>query len=465
MMDVALEEAAYIEYLEAPLGQGRTERSAPEPSSLIGPETLFLLLSTPFLLFPSVYVPVTILSLLAIPLMLIWQWRVSGRPFPPTPLNFPLLLWSIALGVSILVTADPDLTLPKATGLILGFLIWRYLVLFIHTPQRLRLSLVGFAGLGVLIALIGTFSAAWQFKVDFVQAAFQRLPPRLLSLPGILTEGVHTNQLAGAIVPFVPLLGAVYLAWQQRSRPLTGRRSLSLLGLLLLLGSTAVLLLLTQSRSAWVGAAAGLAVLLAGHSHFTWAQNYRWLLPLSLLVLLLLAGWGVMWIGTGSFDSAALPETTVIGSLQALNFRSEVWHWGLVAVGDFAFTGCGLGAFRRVAPRFYPLAMPANYDISHAHNIFLQVALDLGLPGLVAYLAMLGVVGVIGWQVANNNKDLRPLALGLLSGLVALHVYGLTDAIAPGAKPGLIFWLMLGFLTLLSQWQYGAVKSRSQGGV
>jgi hypothetical protein len=35
-----------------------------------------------------------------------------------------------------------------------------------------------------------------------------------------------------------------------------------------------------------------------------------------------------------------------------------------------------------------------------------------------------------------------------MAGLVALHVYGLTDALAPGSKPGLIFWLALGLLAV-----------------
>jgi len=34
---------------------------------------------------------------------------------------------------------------------------------------------------------------------------------------------------------------------------------------------------------------------------------------------------------------------------------------------------------------------------------------------------------------------------------VALHVYGLADAIALGAKPGLVFWLLLGLAVLAAR--------------
>jgi putative inorganic carbon (HCO3(-)) transporter len=52
-------------------------------------------------------------------------------------------------------------------------------------------------------------------------------------------------------------------------------------------------------------------------------------------------------------------------------------------------------------PILYPFfTVPPDTDIAHAHNIFLQTALDLGIPGLVAYLALLGSALVVCWQVA-----------------------------------------------------------------
>jgi putative inorganic carbon (HCO3(-)) transporter len=144
-------------------------------------------------------------------------------------------------------------------------------------------------------------------------------------------------------------------------------------------------------------------------------------------------------------------QETVLGRLNSIGFRQEVWRWMAVAIGDFPFTGTGLGTFRRVAPRLYPLNVPFTYDISHAHNIFGQVALDVGLPGLVAYMALLLLAGAMGWQVARRDEGLRPLAIGLVTGLIALHLYGLTDALALGSKTSLLFWLILGNLTAMKR--------------
>jgi putative inorganic carbon (HCO3(-)) transporter len=144
-------------------------------------------------------------------------------------------------------------------------------------------------------------------------------------------------------------------------------------------------------------------------------------------------------------------QETVVGRLNSIGFRQEVWQWAIEAIGDFPFTGTGLGTFRRVVQRFYPLDVPITYDISHAHNIFEQVALDVGLPGLVAYIAILLVAGVIGWQVARRDERLRPLAIGLTTGLITLHIYGLTDALALGSKTNLLFWLILGNLAAMKR--------------
>jgi hypothetical protein len=41
---------------------------------------------------------------------------------------------------------------------------------------------------------------------------------------------------------------------------------------------------------------------------------------------------------------------------------------------------------------------------------------------------------------------LRLLAVGLGANLVAYGVYGMVDAVALGARPGFIFWLLLGLI-------------------
>ena len=145
----------------------------------------------------------------------------------------------------------------------------------------------------------------------------------------------------------------------------------------------------------------------------------------------------------------------------------EIWSRALYALQDFPFTGVGLGAFRRVVNVLYPLfLMPPDVDIAHSHNMFLQVGVDLGLIGLVGYVALLIVAAASAWQIASTGRGFAPyLALGALAALIGLHVYGLADALALGSKPSVIFWVVLGLVAALAAAQStGEVASPAAAG-
>ena len=164
------------------------------------------------------------------------------------------------------------------------------------------------------------------------------------------------------------------------------------------------------------------------------------------LFLLLLIGLGPqriqrLWL--------APPQETAVGSLSTLNFRQDLWPWAVQAISDFPFTGIGLGAFREAARRLYPLPLSPDIDFAHAHNVFLQVALDVGLPGLIAYVAILLVCVAVAWQLAKSEQALRAISLGLLASLAAFHVYGLADTLALGSKSAVLLWAIFGLLAAM----------------
>ena len=80
-----------------------------------------------------------------------------------------------------------------------------------------------------------------------------------------------------------------------------------------------------------------------------------------------------------------------------------------------------------------------------------QVYASYRLPRLVAYVALLFVAWVTAWRVAARDRAMRPVALGLGAGLFAVHIFGLVDAMAVGAKPGFLLWMSLGLLAALAR--------------
>ncbi len=446
-------------------------RRAPRWRDLV--DLALVVLGAPVLLFPTALPAAT---LLVLTVWGVW-WAaclVVDRQgtIPVTPFNAALLFWCIAVAVGVMVTAFPELTLSKATGLLLGLAAWRLLAVVVHDRRRLGWAVAGYVLLGLSFAGIGFVTVRWGSKVPVLSDVVAWLPERLLVLPEGPESGVNANQLAGVLVTYLPMGVAALVALVARRSPSTAtgggqRRPWYRFALWASAGALTMVagggLLLTQSRSGWVAGAVAVATLIWATLVTTGRPAAR-RAAVGLVCVLAVVGAAVLW-GIAQQTELDLwqggpPVATDVTGPISLSGRVEIWSRALYAIQDFPFTGCGLGTFRRIVPLLYPLfTISPTIDIAHAHNIFLQVAVDVGIPGLVAYLALLGVATKLAWQLAERDRRDRLLALGILSGIVGLHVYGLTDALAPGSKPGLIFWVALGLLT--ANWRISEDERRA----
>ena len=333
-------------------------------------------------------------------------------------------------------------------GILLGIFLLRYLNRTIKQTKQWHTALGLFGLLGLGFVSLGVLNAGWLNKIDALTPIIDRLPNQLVPIPGQASDGIHPNQIAGTLLFYLPLLWSVLLGrnWRKHTWQKWLWLGLALLG-------TAVLLL-TQSRSGWLGGlgAVGSLLLLWTLSLPRGSRQQRQLLML--LGLLIIGGIVTLsLIGPERLISLWQDpaQETAVGSLSSLSFRQEVWRWTIVAIQDFPFTGIGLGSFRRVIRRLYPLGITPSYDVAHAHNIYLHTAVDIGLPGLIIYLALLGLVIYLGWLAAQRSKPLRPYALGLIAGVIGFHIYGIGDVLALGSKTALSFWFLLGLITTLHQ--------------
>ena len=220
----------------------------------------------------------------------------------------------------------------------------------------------------------------------------------------------------------------------------------------LLLGCTLVVagsIVVTQSRGGWFAAAVGLVALAF---FICLPRGFRWLgLP---------AAGALAVAGTLIFygDVAWLPR--LVGDMTGkAGFRQELWRVGISALQDWRWTGMGFNFFRSEARLNYPFAIgaqgsptiPLTWDVSHPHNWLLNVGVDLGVPGLIAFIALwlLHGAGLVRAGRQQAGWEGR-VAWGLLAGSVALLVFGLSDSLPLGSKLGMIIWPMLALGQLLS---------------
>jgi putative inorganic carbon (HCO3(-)) transporter len=139
------------------------------------------------------------------------------------------------------------------------------------------------------------------------------------------------------------------------------------------------------------------------------------------------------------------------GAAGSLSGRLEIWSRALYALQDFVFTGIGIGTFHLVIPLLYPyFTVGFDTPVSHAHNLYLQVGADLGLPGLWAYVTIvLCSLGLIVTALKHSaNRWQRQQAAGILGALVAVWVHGLFDAVLWGTKPSFLLWWLIGLTVI-----------------
>jgi putative inorganic carbon (HCO3(-)) transporter len=242
-------------------------------------------------------------------------------------------------------------------------------------------------------------------------------------------------------VILLPLaLGMLLFTWRKQTR-------LEQAGLLLAATGMLVVLVLTKSRGAWMGLAAALAVLVVLRWRWGWLALVAGVAGVSAWIASL--GWGPF-----------LELLTANEAIRGLDGRIEIWSRGLYLVRDFPLTGAGMGAYGPLVDRLYPFFLEPPGSIPHAHNLFLQVAVDLGLPGLLAWLVV--VVGVLVgawrvWQAGRRRSDALALRLGagLLACLAAMAVHGITDAVVwTMVRSAPLVWAVFGMICAAHQVYY-----------
>lgn len=394
-------------------------------------------------------------GLVALALLWLARWWVTGRLIVPTALNLPVLFLLAVLPVTLWVSADKELSLPKVYGLILSAAMFFAVAHRLQTWQQVWRGALVLALAAAGTAMLGLAGTSWiEGKLFSVPWLYGRLPHLVRGIPRLSAGGFHPNGIAGTLAFFTPLLaglswsqGAIRGAWQAEGHPWWQKLGRWWPGLGLgALGLTVFTLLLTQSRGGFIGVAAGLTILAGWHK-----RRILWvILTAGLLVGLGVAAGLLVGRGTDAGLGLTLVETMDVGpGGLSLAGRQEAWQRAIYMIQDFPFTGIGIGTFDRVADVLYPFFLIGpDANIPHAHNNLLEVGVDTGIPGLVAYVALLVAFGVAAWRAYLTLTDAAPRALiaGLVCGMLAHQVFGITDAFILGTKPGVVMWVFLGFV-------------------
>ena len=392
-------------------------------------ELWFLAVAGSLLLFPRLSWPWVGAGVIAF----LWVCRrlAVGHFTVLTGLEAPISLLLLMACLGYLISLDPAISQARFWSLVLGIAFF-YAFANLPAPQQRVRSLVLFLGLLTIgIAAISLAGTDWgEVRLFPLPWLYSRIPTLVRGLPA---SGVpRTSDLfnprwigitMGMLLPV--LLSVLFFSRDRKLRLFTG--AAALFGMLLLL--------LSQSIQGLVGLAAGVFFLLVWRS--------RWFL------LLILIPFGLAVLGITLFSLNLQNAATYLLSQNnplgiAVVLRLDIWSRALAMIRDMPYTGIGLNTFSILQSQFYPGFLLGLEP--HAHNLYLQTALDLGLPGLFAFLWILAA----WFSTLRRNYRLatrweyRILLLGLAAGIISYLAHGLIDAMMLGSKPGVAFWILLG---------------------
>lgn len=367
------------------------------------------------------------------------RWLASQSLWPPAPTAWMLLLMLMLAPVAAVVSPAPAAARQQVGYLLAGVLLYTVVMVEATAVERLTRLLAG-----LMLLLIGL---AWISPL-LVQPSNGPLlvPDFVVRLGSGFAERINPNVVSGTLAIWLPV--CLVLAW--RPPGLGRRRKMLRLLAILAAGSVLGLVLLLRSRGVWMAIPLGV-VLAAG------LLRPRYLAVFPLVV----AG---LWVGVNNGWLANVTEALFRSDpLGGLAGRLDIWSSAITALHDFPLTGSGFGAWTQVAALLYPYQLPElrapQVSIPHAHNLFLQVGVDLGVLGLVAYAALVGLSLWMSVRAQHRwrdqgRTDLSSLAFGLLAGQFILLFHGLFDAVTWGTKPAALAWVlfaMAGVLYLLPQ--------------
>ena len=343
--------------------------------------------------------------------------RDKSRPLAWSPIHRYILLYAAVY------LAGTFFSVNLKTSLLPGMLTVAFvlfaLVLSNAVTRREQLDLLvclmvaagaAVAGWGICQYLFGWGyqSAAWVDSDMFSSITF-RVPSTL----------DNPNMLGQYLILTIPLGGAKLLSskdWWSR---------LFYLGCC---GLMVICMVLTFSRGAWLG------LLFAGAVFFIlWNPRFMLLIPFALVALYFV------------LPDTVINRFTSIGDLgdNSTSYRVYIWMGTLAMLKDYWLCGIGPGdgAFNMV----YPAYSYSGIVAPHAHNLFLQIVVDVGITGLIVFVLLLFVYFRNLCRAISRERDhtSKLLQLAAAAGGAGFMVQAMTDYSFYNYRVMFLFWAYL----------------------
>jgi O-antigen ligase len=344
---------------------------------------------------------------------------VAKRGVSAPPLMGPFVAWTAVALISLLYAVDPLYSVGEIKAeIVYGFLAYFVFYTQADTPRHWTTWLwVLFASL-LLLSLaniahwfttgevlspwyfyngVGAYTTYWITIFPLVLLLFFRIPAR----------GIKRVMLRAA--PFLFIVPAV----------------------------------LTRNRAIWFAFAASCAVLFALIIHKVQPSRRmnRVLLSMAIVGIAIVLFYGMLQYRlAGQWNS--INAEAVIEQTLGRDPRPEMWQFlvGDIAAHPWRGAGFGLLSFDYV----YPQLAAKNPTLFHAHNVFLDAAVQMGIPGVLAMIYLFGAILREYWRLYRSNGPLvQWIGAAGIAIVIGVLLRNMTDDFFR-RDLALLFWAVVG---------------------
>ncbi len=356
----------------------------------------------------------------------------SLKNYLRTPFEFPVILLLLTGLISISVARNRYVSLNALLCTIIAIIMFYLIVIYMRFKPEHR---------GIILSLVIT-----SFSIIIIAGLLQFIFNRYSTWMDVtLSNGtvehrgrlnsffIFPNSFSASIVLVLPVIfGAMFL------------KKLNLfykILLLILSGSGVFCLISTYSRAGWIGFAVAAVVIV-----YLLGQKKRFIF-IPLIVLTLISVSLLLFLHKETLKSYVFHNYSDKG-------RQFIFVKSLKMLREHPLTGIGIGNFHDVYPLYMlPGEEALPEDVSrpwHAHNLFLNMAVEMGLPGLMAFLWFLfNIFRQIRISVS-GDMEYKEILYGIMAGLTGFLIFNQIDFVMGDVKSGIYFFVILAFGSGLS---------------
>lgn len=374
--------------------------------------TLFLLPLNPFLFY---------VTLLPAVMAWLYNWRKKGEvALALPPLWQPGAVFLVCSFLSAFVSKDMAFSFMNwALQPLMYALVYLLIYTTVSTEKEKEKALYAFLAGAVVTVVYGFFqyANAADMAAD-MEAQSWVDPERFPLLRRRMYSTLENPNLFGA---YLLMIISILTAFTLRERAVKKRTVFAVVLLSLLL-----CLALTYSRGAWVS----LAAIVLGLTLF-YDKRFGLLFLLVPVVLAFYHGQVVE-----RFLSLFSGEDT------SVDLRFALWESTMAMIEEHPLLGVGWGAYFLAYPDYNFFIQEEGVLIFHAHNMYLNMLAEVGIPGGMAFLLAFFAQGILCWRNYRHGNDsfTKSMGLGGVLMVMALSVISMGDHVLFSRSVSFCFW-------------------------